>query len=66
MSEKTAWEQCFDARVPIYEERVFTKNTLKEADFLIDEMTLPPGSSSWMSGSGRDAVPSGCPSAAMP
>ena len=36
MSEKTTWGQFFDARVPIYEERVFTRTTLKELDLFIE------------------------------
>jgi len=45
MSEKTTWELFFDAHAPIYDENIFTENTLKEVDFLIEEMALPPGSS---------------------
>ena len=36
MSEKTTWGQFFDARMPIYEERVFTRTTLKELDLFIE------------------------------
>lgn len=43
MTEKTSWERFFDAHAPIYEENIFTKNTLKEVDFLIAEMDIPPG-----------------------
>ncbi|MBN1106014.1 MAG: methyltransferase domain-containing protein, partial [Deltaproteobacteria bacterium] len=39
------WETFFDAHAPIYEENVFTKNTILEVDFLIEELSLPPGSS---------------------
>lgn len=45
MTEKTSWERFFDAHAPIYDENIFTKNTLNEVDFLIAEMALPPGSS---------------------
>ncbi len=43
MPEKSTWERFFDAHAPIYEDNVFTKNTLQEVDFLIDELHLPPG-----------------------
>ena len=42
MSEKTTWEIFFDAHAPIYEENEFTKNTVQEVDFLLEELTLPP------------------------
>ncbi len=45
MSGKTAWETFFDAHAPVYEENVFTKNTLEEVDFLLDELNLAPGGS---------------------
>lgn len=35
MLEKTTWERFFDAHAPIYEDNVFTKNTLREVDFLL-------------------------------
>jgi SAM-dependent methyltransferase len=43
MSEKSIWEAFFDAHAPIYEENVFTKNTLREVDFLLEELSLPAG-----------------------
>jgi len=45
MTEKKTWEKFFDAHAPIYEDNVFTKNTLQEVDFLLEELQLPPGSS---------------------
>jgi SAM-dependent methyltransferase len=45
MSAPTVWQEFFDAHAPIYEENVFTKNTTKEVDFLIEELALPPGAS---------------------
>ncbi len=45
MSGKTSWETFFDAHAPVYEENVFTKNTLEEVDFLLDELNLAPGGS---------------------
>ncbi len=45
MPDTTTWEQFFDAHAPIYDQNVFTKNTMKEVDFLIEELALPPGAS---------------------
>lgn len=45
MAGQTTWERFFDAHAPIYEENVFTKNTLREVDFLLDELSLQPGGS---------------------
>ncbi len=43
MPEKTGWETFFDAHAPVYDENAFTKNTLREADFLLEELGLAPG-----------------------
>jgi SAM-dependent methyltransferase len=45
MTEKSTWEAFFDAHAPIYEDNVFTKNTIIEVDFLLEELSLQPGSS---------------------
>ncbi len=45
MSEKTSWERFFNAHAPDYMDNVFTKNTLREVDFLLEELALQPGSS---------------------
>ena len=45
MPERTTWEEFFDAHAPIYEENVFTKNTLREVDFLLEKLSLEPGAS---------------------
>jgi 2-polyprenyl-3-methyl-5-hydroxy-6-metoxy-1,4-benzoquinol methylase len=42
---KNEWEEFFDQHAPAYLENVFTKNTLAEVDFLIEELNLPKGSS---------------------
>jgi len=44
MTEKTSWEAFFDALAPVYDENVFTKNTVKEVDFLLEELRIPAGS----------------------
>jgi len=44
-SEKTNWERFFDAHAPVYMDNVFTKNTLREVDFLLEELVLQPGGS---------------------
>jgi SAM-dependent methyltransferase len=45
MQEKTTWEQFFDAHAPIYDANVFTKNTVDEVDFLLEELGLKAGDS---------------------
>jgi len=45
MHQKNTWERFFDAHAPIYEENEFTKDTLREVDFLVDEFGLPSGAS---------------------
>ena len=45
MTEKSTWEEFFDAYEPVYEDNVFTKNTIREVDFLLDELSLKPDSS---------------------
>ena len=45
MNEKTTWETFFDAHAPDYEENVFTKNTLNEVGFLLEELGLATGGS---------------------
>lgn len=44
MSDQNYWESFFDDHAPHYLENSFTKNTLAEVDFLIEELQLPPGS----------------------
>ncbi len=45
MQQKSTWQKCFDNHAPIYEQNVFTKNTIKEVDFLLDELKLASGAS---------------------
>ena len=58
MPSKTTWETFFDAHAPVYNENIFTKNTLAEVDFLVDELGLAPGAAilDVGCGTGRHAV----------
>jgi cyclopropane fatty-acyl-phospholipid synthase-like methyltransferase len=44
MAGKNEWEIFFDAHAPVYMENIFTKNTVEEVDFILEELKLPPGS----------------------
>ncbi len=45
MTQKKTWEAFFDAHAPVYDANVFTKNTVREVDFLLEELKLAPGCS---------------------
>jgi len=45
MPEKTSWEQFFDAHAPIYDDNVFTGNTINEVDFVLEELEVKAGDS---------------------
>ena len=45
MAEKSSWEAFFDAHAPVYENNVFTKNTFREVDCLLEELSLQQGAS---------------------
>ena len=38
MIEKGIWEAFFDAHAPLYDEMEFTKDTVAEVDFLLEEL----------------------------
>jgi len=44
MTRRNEWEEFFDGHAPVYMENSFTKNTVKEVDFVLEELRLPPGS----------------------
>jgi cyclopropane fatty-acyl-phospholipid synthase-like methyltransferase len=52
------WQTFFDHHAPQYMDNVFTKNTLAEVDFLLEELNLPPGSAilDMGCGTGRHSV----------
>lgn len=43
MTDKTAWSDFFDDHAPVYHDNCFTKNTVAEVDFLVQELGLAPG-----------------------
>ena len=42
MSESSRWQTFFDEHAPVYNENIFTKNTVNEVDFLIEELRPTP------------------------
>ena len=40
---RTEWADFFDDHAPKYDENCFTKNTIREVDFVEEELALPPG-----------------------
>jgi len=43
MTGKSEWERFFDGHAPHYFDNVFTKATVEEVDFIIEELGLKPG-----------------------
>jgi SAM-dependent methyltransferase len=44
MTEQRLWQKFFDAHATVYMKNEFTRNTVKEADFVIEELGLASGS----------------------
>ena len=44
MTENNSWQEYFNSHAPRYMQNPFTYGTLKEIDFLINELALPKGS----------------------
>jgi SAM-dependent methyltransferase len=45
MPDKPDWEEFFDHHAPHYMTNCFTKDTVREVAFLLEELQLPPGAS---------------------
>jgi len=58
MTEKGMWEAFFDAHALVYDEMEFTKNTVAEVDFLLEELSVKQGASilDVGCGTGRHAI----------
>lgn len=44
MMNRNEWEEFFDGHAPVYMDNSFTKNTLEEVEFVLEELSLTPGS----------------------
>src|ERR1041385_5262435 len=58
MQQKTKWEKFFDAHAPMYNQNIFTKNTVAEVDFVTEALAVSPGASllDVGCGTGRHAI----------
>ncbi|MCK4782448.1 MAG: methyltransferase domain-containing protein [Desulfobacteraceae bacterium] len=58
MVKRNEWEEFFDEHAPNYMDNSFTKNTIAEVDFILEELQLLPGSNviDIGSGTGRHAI----------
>jgi len=45
MSIRSEWADFFDDHAPVYDDNCFTKNTVAEVDFIIEQLKLPAGAS---------------------
>ena len=44
MTGRNEWEEFFDGHAPVYMDNSFTKNTVEEVEFVLEELRLPAGS----------------------
>ena len=44
MTRRNEWEEFFDGHAPVYMDNSFTRNTVEEVEFVLEELRLPPGS----------------------
>jgi ubiquinone/menaquinone biosynthesis C-methylase UbiE len=44
MARRNEWQKFFDSHAPVYMDNCFTKNTVEEVDFVLEELRLKPGS----------------------
>ena len=44
MENKNGWAKFFDGHAPAYMSNPFTRDTIKEVNFLVEELILPPKS----------------------
>ena len=44
MTTRNEWEEFFDGHAPVYMDNSFTKNTVEEVEFVLEELSLPSGS----------------------
>ena len=58
MSKDNSWQEFFDKHASIYDDNVFTTNTVQEIDFVLEELNLPDGASilDVGCGTGRHAI----------
>jgi len=58
MTERNEWEEFFNGHAPVYMDNPFTRNTMQEVDFVLQELSLPKHSHilDMGCGTGRHAI----------